>query len=140
MGAQRGFAATGAMPSLIAAQPSACAPIAEAFERGADDVEPTTPAQTLAEGAKIGQPARGRMVLQALRDSDGWAAAISEEALTATLRAMWSQGIYAEPTAALGAAAYVDAVNHGRELPDGEIVILVTGSGLKATEAVAGLV
>jgi threonine synthase len=140
MGAERGFAATGQMPKLVAAQPSACAPIADAFQRGADDVEPTTPAQTLAEGAKIGQPARGRMALQALRTSGGWATAITEDSLTTALRSMWSRGIYAEPTAALGAAAFVDAVERGQDVPAGDVVILVTGSGLKATEVVAGLV
>lgn len=140
MGAYHGFAATGEMPRLVAAQPAACAPIADAFERGADDVEPTTPAATLAEGAKIGSPARGRMALQALRASGGWAAAITEEALATALRTLWSQGIYAEPTGALGAAAFVDAVEQRHELPAGHVVILVTGSGLKATEVVAGLV
>lgn len=140
MGARRGFTATGEMPKLIAAQPAACAPIVDAFQRGSDDVEPTSPGTTLAEGAKIGQPARGRMALQALRSSNGWAASITEVALTHALRAMWSQGIYAEPTGALGAAAFIDAVEQGYDLPDGDVVILVTGSGLKATEAVAGLV
>jgi threonine synthase len=140
VGGYRGFAAlSGTLPRLVAAQPAACAPLVDAFARRADEVTPVMPGTTLAEGTRIGAPARGRQLLHALRASDGWAEAVSEEQIEAALRALWRQGLYVEPTAAVGAAACIAAVERGA-LPDGELVVLLTGSGLKATEAAARLV
>ena len=139
IGGWRGFAAIGSLPRLVAVQPAACAPMVRAFDTGAERAEAVQPQPTLAEGAKIGSPVRDRQMLAAIRTSGGWATAVPEEELVAALRELWSQGIYAEPTAALGAAAFRMAVTEGRPLPDGEIVVLITGSGLKATETIANL-
>ena len=118
-------------PKLVVAQPLACAPIAKALERGDTDVPPVTPSSTLAEGARIAAPPRGRQVLGAVRGSGGWAEAIGEDLLVDTLHQLWRQGLYAEPTAALGAAAFRQALKRGQPLPEGEVVIVLTGSGLK---------
>lgn len=139
MGAYRGFLATGEMPQLIAAQPAACAPIVAAFEQGHERAVPVEPDVTIAEGAKIGGPARDRMILQALRESNGGARAVAEDHLVAALHELWRQGVYAEPTAALGAAAFVRAIHDGWTVPDGPVVILITGNGLKATETIEKL-
>lgn len=122
----------GSHPALVAAQPLACAPVVEAFERGDTDVPPVTPSATLAEGARIAAPPRGRQVLGAVRGSGGWAEAIGEGLLVDTLHQLWRQGLYVEPTAALGAAAFRQALERGRPMPEGEVVIVLTGSGLKA--------
>ena len=121
----------GPYPKLVAAQPLACAPLVQAFERGEPDVSPVAPATTLAEGARIAAPPRGRQMLAAIRWSDGWVEAIDEDLLVDTLRQLWRQGLYVEPTAALGAAAFRQAVARGRPMPAGEAVIVLTGSGLK---------
>ncbi|HLT18833.1 MAG TPA: threonine synthase, partial [Thermomicrobiales bacterium] len=55
------------------------------------------------------------------------------------LRALWSQGLYVEPTAALGAAAFIRFALDNRLQDDGAHVVLITGSGLKATEAIGEL-
>lgn len=139
IGAWRGFGATDGMPQLVAAQPLACAPIVAAFETGAERADPVQPQPTLAEGARIANPVRDRQLLAAIPATRGWAAAVSEDELIAALRELWSQGIYAEPTAALGAAAFRQAVSNGRPLPGGDTVILITGNGLKATESISTL-
>jgi threonine synthase len=127
------------MPRLVAAQPAACAPVVAAFAAGVEDIEPAQSQPTLAEGARIANPARGRQLLHAMRASYGWGCAVPEAELIATMRELWAQGIYVEPTAALGAAAFRMAVAEGRQLPDGDCVVLVTGNGLKATESISGL-
>lgn len=140
VGGRRGFGAVSPiLPRLIAAQPAACAPVHAAFQRGADTIEPVVPQTTIAEGTRIGTPARGRQIMQVIRDSGGWSEAVTETEIVDALRELWSQGVYVEPTAAVGAAAFRRAVLDGRELPDGEIVILLTGSGLKATDSIARL-
>jgi threonine synthase len=141
VGAHRGFQATpGRLPVLVAAQPAACAPIHAAYERGEADIAPMAPGDTLAEGTKIGSPARGRQIMTALHESDGWAEAVSESEIVETLRELWAQGMYAEPTAAVGAAAFRKAVQNQRSLPEGDIIVLISGNGLKATETIASIV
>jgi threonine synthase len=139
VGGRRGFDAVSAkLPKLIAAQPTACAPILPAFTGGADDIAPVTPGATLAEGTRIGAPARGRQILTALRDSGGWVEAVSDEQIVAALRELFAQGLYVEPTAAVAAAACRAAIDRG-VAPDGELVVLLTGNGLKATETLGAL-
>jgi threonine synthase len=141
VGAHRGFQAIpGPLPMLVAAQPDACAPIVAAAHQDANDIAAVTPGNTIAEGTKIGSPSRGRQILAALRESGGWAAAVTEEDIREALVELWSQGMYAEPTAAVGAAAFRNAVRDGHDLPDGDIVVLITGNGLKATETIADLI
>lgn len=139
VGAWRGAQALpGSPPALIAAQPAACAPVAAALEEGRD-ISPVAPGTTIAEGTRIGAPARPRQILASVRETGGWAEAVTEEEIVAALRELWGQGLYVEPTAAVGAAAFIRSVRSGRPLPEGEVVVLLTGSGLKATDAIGGL-
>jgi threonine synthase len=120
--------------TLVAAQPEACAPLVHAWKQGTSEVEPVEPGATLAEGARIGRPPRVSALLSALRQSGGWPEAVPEALLVATVRALWQRGLYVEPTAALGAAAYRLARRRGWK-PDGPVVIVLTGSGLKTAGA-----
>lgn len=141
VGGWRGFrAVSNTPPALVAVQPAACAPAVAAWSAGAGDIEPMPAGETLAEGTKIGAPARGRQILRAIRDSGGSAVAINEPMITATLSELWQQGLYVEPTAAIGAAAFRAAAQNGAHLPDGEHVILLTGNGLKATDTIARII
>jgi threonine synthase len=140
VGGRRGFDAVGHLPTLIAAQPSACAPIVAAWNAHLDNIPPITPGATMAEGTRIGAPARGGQIIAALRDSGGWAEAVDDDLIASTLRDLFKQGIYVEPTAAVGAAAFVASITRGAPIPDGDIVILLTGNGLKATDTIGTLV
>lgn len=140
VGGRRGFDAVGNLPALVAAQPTACAPIVAAWNAELEEIPPITPGTTIAEGTRIGAPARGGQILTALRDSGGWAEAVDDALIEATLRELFAQGIYVEPTAAVGAAAFVSSVNRGANIPVGDVVILLTGNGLKATDTIGGIV
>jgi threonine synthase len=145
LGAARAFAALraggspGATPRLFAAQPAACAPVHLAFEAGADEVEAVVAAPTLAEGASIAHPVRGREVLRAVRASRGGTVAVSEAEIVAALGELWRQGFYVEPTAAVAAAGARQLRDRGALAPDEEAVVLLSGGGLKATERNAAL-
>jgi threonine synthase len=140
VGAWRGFASLGdTLPALVAAQPAACAPVVSAYTANATDITPVAPGATIAEGTKIGAPARGRQILAALHASGGWAEAVGEDQLVETLRELWAQGLYVEPTAAVGAAACRAYLARGGQRPARPLVVLLTGSGLKATETIGTL-
>lgn len=150
VGAWRGFSAVpGPPPQLTAVQPVACAPFAIAFTQKLP-FRPIVPDATIAEGTRIGAPARHRQVMAAIHDSGGRTEPVSDVQIIETLHELWSQGLYVEPTAAIGAAACRDHIRRseagatgvalGAPLPEGEIVVLLTGSGLKATETIGPLV
>ncbi len=141
VGGWRGFTAVSeVVPALVAAQPAACAPVVAAFEAELNEIAPVTAGTTIAEGTRIGAPARGRQIMRAIAESGGSALAVSEADIRETLRELWRQGLYVEPTAAVGAAAFRAAVRRNHRLPDGEHVVLLTGNGLKATETIAHII
>lgn len=138
LGANLGFAelqrggAIDRAPRIYAAQPANCAPVVEAMEHGAADVERFDSRPTLAEGASIAEPIRGREVLAALRETKGGAVAISEEAIVAGRELAAHQGVYIEPTSALAVAAVRELLSSGAIAPDETTVAVISGHGLKS--------
>lgn len=116
-------------PRLFAAQPAHCGPIARAFLG-----EPPVAAQpTVAEGAAIAQPNRLPDVLAALRRSEGGAVLVPEQAIREATLDLARQGLCVEPTSALAAAAAAELLSRGLIQPEETTVIVLTGTGLKAT-------
>lgn len=138
LGAMRGFeelrrgGAIGSLPRVYAAQPAACAPLVVAMERGAEEVERFPSMPTLAEGASIAEPIRGREVLAALRQTGGDAAAVSEAEIVSARELAAHQGVYMEPTSALAVAATRTLLANGAIRPEESIVAVITGHGLKS--------
>lgn len=127
------------MPRLFAAQPANCAPIAASFLAGADEAVPTDIAPTLAEGTAIARPIRLREVLGALRESGGGAVVSSEAEIAAATLDLARIGVYVEPTAAQVAAAFAKLLQSGAISVEQRTVLVLTGSGLKATPRIAEL-
>lgn len=118
------------LPRLVAVQAERVAPIVQAWEGGLDRIPAVTQAgPTLAEGAAVPRPVRDRRILQALRESDGAALAVSEGEIAAAQAQMAHLGYYVEPTSALALAGYLRL---REQIGAGERVVLpLTGSGLK---------
>jgi threonine synthase len=111
------------VPRLIAVQAEACAPLAAAFAGRA----PSPVRETIAEGVAIAAPVRGEQVLAAVRASGGRFVTVSDERAKAALGWALRRGLFIEPTCAIGLAA----VEELADVP-GEIVVAITGHGLKA--------
>lgn len=118
------------LPHLVVVQSAQVAPIVGAWEAGLDQIPAVQPAgPTLAEGVAVPRPARGKRLLQVLRETDGRALAISETEIQAAQVLLAHRGYYVEPTSALAAAGYLRLMD---EIKEGEVVVLpLTGSGLK---------
>jgi threonine synthase len=123
-----------AMPRLFAAQPENCAPFVAAFASGAETCPEITPLPTIAEGTAIARPVRGREVLAAIRRSGGAAISVSEGNIEAAARHLALTGLYAEPTSAVAAAALSRLLKSGIIRADQTTIVVLTGSGLKATQ------
>ncbi|MFC0627592.1 pyridoxal-phosphate dependent enzyme [Kribbella deserti] len=120
------------LPRLLVAQPEACAPIVGAFH---DQPVEFTP--TIAEGTAIQRPIRLPEVVAAIRRSGGDLAAIPEAGIAGAVRRLASVGLYAEPTSATAAAAIEVFRARGQIRPGETTVVILTGSGLKATTRMA---
>lgn len=123
------------LPRIFAAQPAQCGPIArQALGLPAVDARPT-----IAEGTAIARPLRALECVQAMRASGGGAVLLEEAEIRDAALSLARAGIYVEPTCAQAAAAF------GRLLAAGQIaarersVVVLTGTGLKATPRYAEL-
>ena len=127
------------LPRLFAAQPENCAPLHASFAAGSDDLAPVEVRSTIAEGASIAKPVRAREVLAALRRSGGATVAVSEAEIEKALFELGRIGLYVEPTSALAAAAFTKLMERGIIQPGETTVLVLTGSGLKATQRIGEL-
>jgi threonine synthase len=128
-----------AMPRLFAAQPANCAPIAAAFLAGDDAPENVAIKPTIAEGTAIAHPVRLREVLGTLRETLGGAVMLTEDEIGQATLELAHIGIYVEPTSAQAVAAFGKLLAAGTITPEQVTVIVLTGSGLKATVRIAEL-
>ena len=129
------------MPRLVAVQAENVAPVCRAFEAGADHVEPATdPEPTLAEGIALPAPARDRQLLRALRQTNGFAVAVSESDIAQGVRSFGRAGFCVEPTSAVVWKG-LEQLHQRQTIPShATIVLILSGHGLKATEAISSFI
>ena len=129
------------MPRLAAVQAEHCAPVYEAWKAGLADTpgvdKGATRGSTIAEGISIAKPVKGRDILEAIRGSNGVVVPVGDAAIWRAVEELGSRGAYVEPTGAVAAAALVDLVASGVVQPGERVVLVLTGSGLKATDRIA---
>ena len=126
------------VPRMIGVQPAVCAPLVDAFDSGRTATVPTgdasaTMAQSIAGDDMIHG---GRRVLRALRDSGGAAIAVAEDEIAEAMRMLGAEGVSAEPSAAVAAAAVARARADGRIAAEETVVAVITGQALKQPSAV----
>jgi len=127
------------LPRLFAAQPENCGPIAASFMAGKSERIATPILPTIAEGTAIAQPIRLPEVIAALHRSRGGAVMLTEEEIAASALALARTGIYVEPTCAQAEAAFRRLLEAGAIQPNERTVLVLTGTGLKATPRIAEL-
>ncbi len=127
---------TGEPPRMYGAQASGCAPIVRLVERGDGQIVPEIP-NTIARSIAIGNPADGPFAAKAIRSTGGWAAAVSDADLVAGIRLLAeTTGIFTETAGGVTVAAALALADAGRLTSNDEVVLCVTGNGLKTIDAV----
>jgi threonine synthase len=129
--AELGWLADGAkQPRLVVVQSSGCAPVVKAWEQGAERTEFWEGAQTVAAGLRVPGPLAGKLMLRALRETNGTAIAVEDEEIRRAIGEMARVGLWVCPEG----AALLPAVRQLRSegwIREGErVVLLNTGSGL----------
>jgi threonine synthase len=118
------------LPHLVAVQAAQIAPIHQAWTHGLDHIPKIdSPGQTLAEGVAIAGPVRGKRILQALRESNGFTLAIDEIGIKTAYQQAANLGYFVEPTSAL---VFAGLKHLQDQIPKEDLVVLsLTGNGLK---------
>jgi threonine synthase len=127
------------MPRLFGVQAANCAPYYAAFRAGVEHFVPTSVSPTIAEGIASSKPTRMREVLAPVRASGGEIVAVSEDEIVAALATLARAGYYVEPTSAAAAAGLSQLIARGVVKKGEATVLVLTGSGLKASERIGEL-
>jgi threonine synthase len=132
LGAYRGFEALQeagwieSMPRLLGAQAAGVAPIASELH-GSDSTE----RNDVADGIQIRRPARREQILEAIDATDGDAIAVSAAATEREHDRLARAGFHVEPTCATATAALEAYRERGVINAGDDVIVALTGSGLK---------
>ena len=132
-----GLAPGASRTRVFGAQAAGCAPIVEALHRGETHVRPVRP-NTIARSLAIGNPADGPFAIQAIRESGGWAEAVTDAEIVEGIRLLARhEGIFTETAGGVTVAVARKLAAQGRLAADGPTVLCITGNGLKTPDAVS---
>ena len=122
-------------PRIIAVQPTGCAPVVDAYNKGRMEVPEWKSPKTIAKGLKIPKPLAGAWILKSLRESRGLALKVSDvEIHRAMLNVAKRDGLLIEPSSAAAFAAIPKLHETGTVDRKDSVVVIATGSGLKTLE------
>ncbi len=132
---QIGWVKPGKRPRMIAVQAAGCAPVARAFDEGAEASQMWENAATFAAGLRVPKPYGDAIMLKILRDSGGVALTqTDDQILTSILDWARNEGIFLSPEGAAATAAYDRLLETGFLKPTDRVVLFNTGAGLKYTD------
>ncbi|MXR41086.1 pyridoxal-phosphate dependent enzyme [Halobaculum sp. WSA2] len=124
-----------AVPDVYAVQPAGCAPIATAFESGADAVEPWSGPDTIVGELEIEDPAGGDRALAALREADGDALTVEDDdALESAVTVAQSEVIELGAAGGVALAGAWRLAESGALGGDDEVVVVNPDAGVKAPD------
>jgi threonine synthase len=126
------------LPRLVAVQSTGCPPIVEAFVAGLDESTLKEGTHTLAFGINVPKALGDFLVLRGVRETDGTAVAVSDDAILAELgRLAAAEGTWICPEGAACLAAVRELRESGWIAEQEQVVVLNTGAGLKYPDTVA---
>src|SRR3954462_6093148 len=128
----------GDAPVMNGAQAQGCSPVAAAFDGGSDVCRPVRP-DTIAKSLAIGNPADGPYALELARTSGGSIDSVTDDEIKAGIRLLAeTTGIFTETAGGVTTATLAKLADRGDIDPEEQVVLVITGEGLKTLDAVRG--
>lgn len=119
-------------PRMVAVQAEGCAPIVKAFDEGTRHAEPWKDAHTIAAGIRVPAAVGDFLILDAVRESGGFAVAVSDADIKAAHKECAQQeGILLCPEGAATLAALKQELASGRIKEDEQVMLFNCATGLK---------
>lgn len=121
---------------LHCAQPEGCSPIAKAILEKADVIRPVKP-DTIAKSLAIGNPADGYYAKDAVFQSGGSAAKVSDDEIRDGIKLLAeTEGVFTETAGGVTVASAKKLIEQGKIKSQESVVLAITGNGLKTQEAI----
>lgn len=122
-------------PRMVSVQASGCAPIVDAFHAGKRFADEFENAATVASGLRVPKAVGDFLILDALRESNGTAIAVSDDELTRAVMEIGScEGLFAAPEGAACLPALKKLIERDLVSENETVVIYNTGAGVKYLE------
>jgi threonine synthase len=122
---------------FVGGQAAGCAPIANAFAEGADVWRPVERPDTIVRSLAIGNPADGIFALRLARESGGGIYDVDDPLTIDSIRLLAeTEGILTETAGGVTLAALRRAIQNGTVQRDDEVVLVITGNGLKTLDVI----
>ncbi len=119
-------------PRMVAVQASGCAPMVRAYEQGVEHAARWENSHTIASGIRVPQAVGDFLILRAVRESGGFAIAVSDETIAAGLEEVSrEEGFLMCPEGAATYAAYKQSLADGRVSRTEQAVLFNCATGLK---------
>lgn len=129
---------TGGMPVIVGVQAKGCSPLARAFAAGKTRFTRFRQGQTIAHAISNPSPPGGNLVLKLAYENKALLMAVTDaEILDAQRDLAELEGIFADPASATVLAALIKLSRKQRLNLRDEVVLVITGSGLKSMETTA---
>jgi threonine synthase len=126
---------------IYGAQATGCNPITGGLKAGSDSHRPVRKPNTIAKSLAIGDPADGYFAIKVMKETGGWGEDVTDpEIVDAMLLLARTEGIFAETAGGVTLAVTKKLIAAGKIPRDEEIVICITGNGLKTQDAIANVV
>ena len=126
------------LPRLVAVQSTGCPPIVDAFNAGLDESTLVEGTHTLAFGINVPKALGDFLVLEAVRESEGTAIAVTDDDILCELGTLASkEGAWICPEGAACMVAVRELRESGWIGEQERVVVLNTGTGLKYPETVS---
>ena len=123
---------------FFGAQATGCSPISTAVKNNTETITPQRP-NTIARSLAIGNPADGPYASRMIREVGGYAEDVSDvEVVNGIQELAETEGIFTETAGGVTTAVTARLLAQGRIGKDELTVAVITGNGLKTTDALVG--
>jgi threonine synthase len=117
---------------MIAVQAEGCAPIVRAYDAGEEHAPRFENAHTIASGIRVPAAVGDFLILRAVRESGGYAVAVSDEAIIAAVdEVARGDGLLLCPEGGATYAAYKQGLKDGRVKSTDRVMLFNCATGLK---------
>ncbi len=125
---------------IYGAQAAGCSPITTGLKAGMEQHKPVRRPNTICKSLAIGDPADGYFAIKVMKETGGWGEDVSDAELSEGMALLArTEGIFAETAGGVAVAVARKLIEQGRIPRDEEIVLCVTGNGLKTQDAVGDI-
>ncbi len=119
-------------PRMVCVQAEGCAPLVDAYKKGAEFAEPFLNPSTLAAGMRVPAAVGDFLVIRAVRQSGGTALTVTDDQMVDSVREMSEyEGIFPAPEGGATLSALQILLDSHQVERDERVVLLNTGSGMK---------